>query len=238
MNILAIDSSSKAASVAIVRDGKLVGDFFINTKITHSQTLLPMVDALLKSTKTKLSDIDTFAVSVGPGSFTGVRIGVCAIKGLAMASNKPCVAISTLLSMAYNLINSGAIVCAVMDARRGQVYNALFDVNNGKVSRICEDRAISIGDLAKELKCAKYVTKKVILLGDAANMCYNKLLECGIDLQLAPEHLLYERASSVAFAAIDADKTVSAEELVPVYLRMPQAERERLQKQRDTSDRR
>ncbi len=229
MNILAIDSSAKAASVAIIKDGQLIGEFFINTKITHSQTLMPMVESALNCTKTDISQIDKFAVSVGPGSFTGVRIGVCAIKGMALAQNKPCVAVSTLLSLAYNLNFMNCIICAAMDARRSQLYNAIFEANSGKVSRLCEDRTISIAQLADEIK-TKYTGKKVVIIGDGAHLCYNELSKSGCDVSLAPEHLLYQRASSVGFIASEEKTTVEADKLVPFYLRLAQAERERLNK--------
>ena len=185
MKVLALDSSAKACSVAITDDNRILGSFFINTALTHSQTLVPMIDSVLKSTNTALEDIDRIAVSAGPGSFTGVRIGVSAVKGIAMPLNKPCVSISTLESMPYNVIDCDCIVCAVMDARCNQVYNALFDVTNREVTRLCDDRALSIPDLAEELKSYK---SKIVLVGDGAELCYDSFKELSIDISLAAEN--------------------------------------------------
>ena len=151
MKILALDSSAVSASAAILDDDKVLGEFFINTKQTHSQTLMPMVQQVLTQTKTNLEEIDLFAVSVGPGSFTGVRIGVACVKGMAFAQNKPCIAVSTLEAMAYPLSMLNGIICAVMDARCQQVYHALFRVNGSAVERICDDCAVAISDLAESL---------------------------------------------------------------------------------------
>lgn len=235
MKILSLDASATSASVCIydVDDQKIIGDFFINTKLTHSQTLVPMIDATLSSTKTELSDIDCFAVNTGPGSFTGIRIGVSVIKGMAMAHSKPCVSISTLESMAYNFIDSeDVIVCACMDARRNQVYNALFSVIDGSVERLCDDRAISIENLYDELKS---IAKHVVLVGDGAKLCYDNKPD-NFDVELATESKRYQRASSVALCAVDninSSDTLTASTLMPTYLRPSQAERERLQKDKE-----
>ena len=162
MKILAFDSTATSASVAVFDDDNLIGEFFINTKQTHSQTLLPMAESLLKNTKVDVKDIDLFAVNTGPGSFTGVRIGVAAVKGMAMALNKPCVAVSTLDSMAYNLLDVNCTAVCVMDARCNQVYNANFKVDNGNVEKLCDDRALSIDELTDELKS---VDGHIVLVG-------------------------------------------------------------------------
>ena len=226
MKILALDSSATAASAALLEDDVILGEFFINTKLTHSQTLMPMVDALLKNTCVSIEGIDAFAVSAGPGSFTGIRIGVAAVKGMAMAANKPCVSVSTLEAIAYNLTGVNGIACAVMDARCQQVYNALFESENGIVRRITPDRAIAIEQLRIELCNQK---KPIFFVGDGAQLCYNKI-RCDLPaVQCAPPHLLYQRASGVARAAVDVLKhgqALSAAQLMPVYLRLPQAERE------------
>lgn len=230
MKILAIDSSAKAASVAIIENKKLLGEFFVNVGLTHSQTLMPMVEDTLKNTNLKISDINAFAVSVGPGSFTGLRIGVAAIKGMAFADDIPCIEVSTLYSMAYNLINEDAIICAVMDARCNQVYNAVFDVCDEKITRLTPDRTISIEELYFELE---KLEKKVILVGDGAVLCYNKNKN-NLNLHLAHENKRFQRASSVAFAAyvayLNDNATISSADLVPKYLRIPQAERELIKK--------
>ncbi|MBR2714648.1 MAG: tRNA (adenosine(37)-N6)-threonylcarbamoyltransferase complex dimerization subunit type 1 TsaB [Ruminococcus sp.] len=235
MKIFSLDSSATCASVSIYDDveNKVVGEFFINTRLTHSQTLLPMIDALLSSTCTELNDIDAFAVNTGPGSFTGIRIGVSVIKGMAMPEDKPCVSVSTLESMAYNFIDSDdVIVCACMDARRNQVYNALFEIQSGSVVRLCEDRALSIEDLFSELKT---YSKRVILVGDGAKLCLDSEFCCG-NVELAFIDKRYQNATSVALCAkkyIDAGDKLNASTLMPTYLRPSQAERERLNKEKE-----
>ncbi|MDQ5983505.1 MAG: tRNA threonylcarbamoyladenosine biosynthesis protein TsaB [Eubacteriales bacterium SKADARSKE-1] len=224
MRILALDSSAKSASVAILEDKKVLGEFYINVGLTHSQTLLPMVKSLLENTKIDLYTIDCFAVSAGPGSFTGVRIGVSAVKGMALALKKPCVSVSTLESLAYNVINENCIVCAVMDARCNQVYNAIFKIENGKITRLTPDRAISIDELYIEL--SKY-NEKIILVGDGADLCYNKKV-CNLSLCVANESFKCQTAKSVAYVGRDLflnGEAVPAANLVPTYLRRPQAER-------------
>ena len=226
MRILAIDSSATAASAALVEDGKVMGEFYINTRLTHSQTLMPMIDDVLKCTRTELSGVDLFAVSAGPGSFTGIRIGVASIKGLAMAQEKPCVGVSTLEAMAFNLEHLEGTVCAVMDARCQQVYNAIFSVQCGRLERITPDRALSIEELAKE--CENY-TKPLFLVGDGANLCYNNEWFKTLNAILPPEPLVYQRACGVAKSALitfERGGAVTPAALMPIYLRLPQAERE------------
>lgn len=221
MLILAIDSSASPASAAILENGRLLGEFFINTKQTHSQTLLPMVQQLMSAVGKTCADFDIMAVSNGPGSFTGVRIGVSCVKGLALPNSIACCGVSTLEAIAVaGRVYEGCVICAVMDARCGQVYNALFEVKNGQLLRITEDRALSIDELSGE--CAPHGSK-VILFGDGAELCYNTFKAWGA--QLAPEQIRFQRASSVALAA-ESNKTVTAAELMPAYLRLPQAERE------------
>ncbi len=229
MKIFAVDTSAKSASVALLENGEIKGEFFINTMLTHSETLMPMTDALLKSVRINPENIDCFAVNVGPGSFTGVRIGISAIKGMAYALNKKCVAVSTLESMAYNIKNTNAVVCAVMDARCNQVYNAMFDISGDTPKRLCDDRAISIDELQNEIQ--QY--KRVILVGDGANLCFAKLSDSISQLEIASENVRFQRASSVALAAekfIENNNTVSADMLMPEYLRLPQAQRELIAK--------
>ena len=223
MKVLAVDSSAKACSAAITDDNRILGSFFINTALTHSQTLVPMIDSLLKNTATDLDKIDYFAVSAGPGSFTGVRIGVSAIKGIAMPLDKPCVSVSTLEAMAYNVTDRDCVVCAVMDARRSQVYNALFKVKDSTVTRLCDDRALSIEELGNELKD---INERVVLVGDGAELSFRVLSELGLPCVLAPENLRMQSAWGVAMAALDKEPG-NADSLLPVYLRLSQAERER-----------
>lgn len=226
MKILAVDTSATAASVAVAEENKLIGEFSINTALTHSQTLIPMVDELLKNTGLSVNDIDAVAVNAGPGSFTGVRIGVAAVKGIAFPKNLPCVSVSTLESMAYNMLGNDCIVCSVMDARCSQVYNALFRVKGCTVTRMTDDRALSLTDLKNELQ---NINEKVVLVGDGAVLCSKFLGEELENIMLAPFNNRIQTASSVAYAAfekINNGETVKADELMPVYLRLPQAQRE------------
>lgn len=227
MLVLGIDSSASAASVALLDGERLLGEFFVNTKQTHSQTLLPMAEALLSSLGKKCEDLDLIAVSQGPGSFTGVRIGVSCAKGLAFPHDTPCCGVSTLEAIAYGGIAcEGSLLCAVMDARCGQVYNALFLAENGLIKRITEDRAIAVEALVEE--CCEY-GKRVILLGDGAKLCHDTFKNQGA--MLAPASIRFQRASSVAFVAMNHGEFIPARQLNPFYLRPPQAERELKRKQ-------
>lgn len=234
MLILAVDSSASPASAAVTEDGKLLGEFFVNTKQTHSQTLLPMVEALLGSLGKTCADFDLMAVSSGPGSFTGVRIGVAAVKGMAFPNNTLCCGVSTLEAIALGGLGlEGDVICAVMDARCGQVYNALFRVEQGTLFRLTEDRALSIEEL--ETQCRPY-GDKLVLFGDGAALCCRSFQSWGA--RLAPEAVRFQRASSVAAAAErlwKEGKAVPAGELTPAYLRLPQAERE-LKKRRERGE--
>ena len=229
MLILALDSSASPASAALLEDGKILSEFYINTKQTHSQTLMPMAEAVLRLSAKTLDDVDCLAVSAGPGSFTGVRIGVSCVKGLAMARNIPCAGVSTLRAMAENARGLDGIVCAVMDARCGQVYNALFRVENGEIERLCADRALPISELYAE--CKAY-GDKLLLVGDGAALCHKTFSAFGARL-LQPQQQ-FQRASGVAIAAQEqlcAGQTVTPDALMPIYLRLPQAERELKKKQ-------
>lgn len=225
MIVLAVDSSAVAASAAIISDRKVLGEFYINTKLTHSQTLMPMIHDVLTCTQTDINSIDLFAISSGPGSFTGIRIGIASVKGLAFPLNKPCAGVSTLEAIAHNLGHMEGTVCAVMDARCGQVYNAVFSSDGKTLTRLTPDRAISIEKLAYE--CEKY-SKPVFLAGDGAKLCYNDRRFKALGAVLPPEPLIYQRACGVAKAAetvVAAGKTVSSADLMPVYLRPAQAQR-------------
>ena len=225
MLILALESSAKAASVALCRDGVLIAHSQQCSGLTHSCTLLPMAEQMLKNTDTRLAEVDAIAVARGPGSFTGVRIGVSTAKGLAWGAQKPAIGVSTLEAMAYHGLaaGEGALVCAAMDARRSQIYNALFEIWGGKPVRLCEDRAISLAELGEELG---KMQKSAFLVGDGAQLCYNTCLDMGIPAVLAPGNLVSQSAWGVAMAAFG-QTPVPAEELLPVYLRLSQAERER-----------
>ncbi len=230
MKILAVDSSAKSGSVSILEDGKNLAEFYINNKLTHSQTLMPMIEWILKSTNLKTHDIDYFAVSVGPGSFTGLRIGISCIKGLAFAENKPCIAVSTLEGLSRN-ISQPSVICSVMDARCSQVYTSQFEFDGEKYIRITPDEAISISELEEKLKKTQ---KNVILVGDGAKMCYNMLKETCENLTLSSENVRFQHAFGVAQVAYEKVKngdTVSSDKLIPMYLRLPQAQRELLKKE-------
>ena len=232
MLMLSVDSSAAPASVCLSEDGKIIADYYLNTGFTHSQTLMAMAESVLTISGRAASDIDVYAVNCGPGSFTGVRIGVSAVKGMAFASDKPCVAVSTLQSMAYNCLGNYAIVCACMDARRQQVYNAVFRVDGDNIDRLCEDRAIAVDELLAEL--GNY-DEEIILVGDGAALVYDSAESDRI--RLAPESIRYQRASSAAAAALELYKrgeVISPAALMPTYLRLSQAERERNAKQKGT----
>lgn len=231
--LLALECSAGAASAAVIDHGRLLAEFYTNVKLTHSQTLMPMVEGMLSASGLTLPQMDGFAVSAGPGSFTGVRIGVAALKGMAWPLNKPCAAVSSLAAMAENLAGWDCVVCGVMDARCNQVYNALFRSSRQGMTRLCGDRALLIPELGAELTalCRSPDTAglPVIFLGDGAELCFAALAEELPAAVLAPEHLRYQRAAGVAAAAeklFAAGETVTAAELMPVYLRLPQAERE------------
>lgn len=228
MKILAIDTSAKAASACIAQEDKIIGEFFINTSLTHSRTLIPMIEQLCVNSGVSLNEIEAIAVNAGPGSFTGVRIGVAAAKGLAFENNLPCVAVSTLESMAYNALYSDCVICAVMDARCSQVYNALFRVKDGQLTRLCDDRALALNDLEQELKTV-YNGEKIMLIGDGAEISFEFLRKSVPDVFLSPVNIRVQKASSTALAAfkrISAGEVLTDEGLMPVYLRLPQAQRE------------
>ena len=230
MLLLAFETSAKAASVALMDDSRLLGESYQNTGLTHSQTLMVMAQDLIKQCGHTPADVTHVAVAAGPGSFTGVRIGVAAAKGFAWGACLPCYGVSTLESMALGLGIWNGTICAAMDARRAQVYNALFEVKNGEISRICEDRAISLAELGEELKA---INGPVYLVGDGAALCHRTLTE--LPLILPPEWKQHQRAVGAALAAaaqIAAGLPGDGAALTPNYLRLSQAERERLEKEK------
>ena len=229
MKLLALECSAAPASAAVLEDGEIVASAFVNVKQTHSRTLLPMVEAMLRDADLTMSDIGGIAVSAGPGSFTGVRIGISAAKGLAAPGDLPCAGVSTLLAMAHNISLEGALVCAVMDARCEQVYNALFEIQNGRVARLCEDRALSCKDLAENVKkMSQNGTKRVIIVGDGCKVFLPYVQDLP-GTALAPVRDRFQNAVSVGLAAtpmFESGQAVPPERLLPIYLRLPQAERE------------
>lgn len=237
IRILAIDSSAKAASCAIAEDGSLTALYFQKTGLTHSRTLLPMAEAMLRNCELNIKDIDLISVSNGPGSFTGIRIGCATAKGLMWGAKIPGCGVSTLEAMAYQAAayqtaETDIVICPVMDARRSQVYNALFETApgcHGSPVRLCPDRAISIEELGKEIK---KVEKSVFFIGDGAELCYNNLSGLtGAGLILAPDSYRHQNAWGVALAAMARDKSDYSEP-DPVYLRPSQAERERAEREK------
>lgn len=219
--ILGIDASAITAGCALCEGDKIVAEQFLNTRHTHSETLLPMISSMLKSAGVELSDLEKIAVSAGPGSFTGLRIGISTAKGLADAAGKPCVSVSTLEAIANNFLGVDGVICACMDARCKQVYNALFKSENGVITRLCEDRAISLADLSAELE---KLDGNVILAGDGAELVHSFTEG---KYTLSPPLMRFQRGSGVCFAALNAPEIAPAA-LMPTYLRLPQAERERL----------
>ena len=230
--ILAFETSAKAASVALLENGKLLGESYQNTGLTHSQTLLQMAEDLLKTCGKTPADVTAVAVAAGPGSFTGVRIGVAAAKGFAWGAKLPCVGVSTLEAMAESLGVWQGYIVPTMDARRSQTYTAVFRAEDGKLTRQEEDQAISYAELGEKIKNYE---KPIFLVGDGGEICYNMLQETVPGLVLPPEHHRHQRAVGVALVA---EKTLAAGErpdggsLKPNYLRLSQAERERLEKQK------
>ena len=229
MRILALESSAKAASCAVLAEGVPIASAWQCTGLTHSRTLLPMVEDMLRNSELTMGDIDAVAVAAGPGSFTGLRIGISAVKGLAWAADKPCVGVSTLEAMAWPLAHlNGTLFCA-MDARRRQIYNAVFRCGDGGPVRQREDRAISLEDAAADLAGLE---GPLTLVGDGAQLGRQDFEARGIPCRRAPVHLRMQSAVGVGLAAsaLWPRGVVSAQKLSPVYLRLSQAERERLER--------
>lgn len=215
--LLSMDSSAVTASVALTDGNDVIKSEFVNSGLTHSETLLPMITRVMDGHK--FGELDGIAITAGPGSFTGVRIGVATVKGLAFNDDIPCYSVSTLEAIAYNFLGEDTVVCAVMDARRMQFYNALFRVQNGKIERLCDDRAISLEDLREDVK--QY--KNFVIAGDGARLCFQNIAldNCTI----ADDDKMYQNAVGVAKAAQNKN-AISPKALMPVYLRQSQAERE------------
>ncbi|MCL2488645.1 MAG: tRNA (adenosine(37)-N6)-threonylcarbamoyltransferase complex dimerization subunit type 1 TsaB [Oscillospiraceae bacterium] len=253
MKLLSIDCSAGPASVAVTENGRILASAYINLgrtpqrsagghasslktaesssapRITHSQTLLPMVEAMLQNSRIPLEEIGGFAISAGPGSFTGTRIGIAAVKGLAFSADLPCLPVSTLEAIAMNFLELplNGIICAAMDARCEQIYTAFFRIADGEIRRLTEDMALAEGEARERLEA---YGEPVYLAGDGAELCYERWQDKPLKCVLAPPQLRYQQAAGVATAAermLAAGQAVSAADLMPVYLRAPQAERER-----------
>ena len=230
MLILAFETSAKAASVALTQNGTLLGESYQNTGLTHSQTLMVMAEDLLKQCGKTVSDLSAVAVAEGPGSFTGVRIGVAAAKGLSWGRQIPCCGVSTLEAMAEGLGVWEGHICACMDARRSQVYNALFLAEGGKLCRVSQDRAIALSELKEDLA---HIGGPIFLVGDGSSLTYRNLSPEIDNLVMPPEHRMHQRAVGVALAAerkLLAGEAADGNALTPNYLRLSQAERERAEK--------
>ncbi len=231
MRILSVDSSAKSASAALTDNGRIIAECYSDAGLTHSKTLIPMIDGVFKNADTDLSTVDVFAVTHGPGSFTGVRIGVAAIKGLADALGKKCIGISTLEAIAWSLQGFNCIAVCAMDARCNQVYTASFAINGNCIERLSEDEAISIDELLERLK---NIEGDIYFVGDGAKLCFDK---CTLkNAHLAPAHIVLQHAGCVGLCAekkLEIQAPVDAGQLTPVYLRVPQAERE-LKKRQNT----
>ena len=231
MIILAFDGTAKCASCAVLRDEVCLGEYNIDNGLTQSELLLPMAESLMKSLKLNFSDVDLYATSVGPGSFTGVRIGAALVKGLAFGRDIPCAAVSTLDGLAENLRGLKGIIVPVMDARRGQVYSAIFRCDGEKMEKLAEDMAIAIKDLGEMLR--QYEGESIYLVGDGYDVARRGITDSRIKLEITPHGMRNESAASVARVAhrqYNEGNTVSDSELSPTYLRLPQAERERLER--------
>ena len=233
MKILGIDTSALVATVALCEDEKPLAVYSQKCGLTHSQTMLPMVKNVLDNTDTSIDDIDMIAVSEGPGSFTGIRIGISTVKGLAFGKNKICIGVSTLEAMARTIAEfcTDAIICPVMDARRNQLYNAIFQFRGGKLLRLCEDRMIEAPALAKELDA---MDQPVYFIGDGYDIMSRMKLSYQKE---TPAACRWQNGYGVAMAALaryneTEDKSVFTDRLLrPEYLRLPQAERELKEKE-------
>ena len=233
MNILAMDTSGPVAGCCVMSDGKVRHLIAIEHGLTHSETVMPAVEAAMSASGLTCKDIDVFAVVAGPGSFTGVRLGVCAAKGLAHAAGKPCAPVHALEALAMNLAGFDGIVCPILDARRGQVYCAAFDVSTGKPLRMLEDDAVALEEFISRMP----EERRIAFVGDGVAVNEKKILAIlGDRAFIPPVNLRSLRADAVCeIARMNEDKWVPAHELTPVYLRKPQAERERMEKMNNAS---
>ena len=231
MLILGIDTSAAPCCAAIYDSDKdiVLAQTVINNKLTHSVTLMPLVEDIIKNSGIKLSDIDLFAVSAGPGSFTGLRIGISAVKGMAFANNKPCAEVTSSESMVYNLSAFDCIVCSAIDARCNQVFDAVFEIKKGKVTRLTDESCHKAEELAQNLSA--YGDKEIVLVGDGAELLLSECEKAGLkNVRLSPSHLRYQTGAGVCLAAMDKEQ-IKPEALMPMYLKLPQAQRELMAKQ-------
>ena len=227
MTILAIDTSAASISVAICKDNKIISACELNVKVTHSNTLMPIINFCLKSANLTISDINALACTYGPGSFTGIRIGIATIKGLSLPGDIPCVPVSTLEAIAYPFKDSNKIICSVMDARCNQFYNALFKSECSNLIRLTLDNALKCNEIIDILK-SEYMNEQIIIAGDGTDLFANNCTKI-TNISPANNSVKYQNAKSVALIAENKfinGEFLSAEELLPIYLRPSQAERE------------
>ncbi len=232
MKILGIECCTKACSAALYEDGKITASFSLNGTLTHSETLLPIIKSIYEISSSNLDDTDYIAVTIGPGSFTGIRIGLATAKGIAQGKDKPMIGLSSLEALCYNVSDFDGIICPCLDARRAQVYNAVFEFREGNLFRLCEDRALSVDELKDELK--KY-DKPIMFLGDGARLVYDSIAD-GTKKVFAGENDIYLRADSVCLAAANevglcTFRPQNFKDITPVYLRLSQAEREKKERE-------
>jgi len=234
MLIFAVDTCSMSSSAAIADEERVLAQFTVNHKKTHSEKIMPQIDSMLKASDIVLDDIDVMAAAVGPGSFTGVRIGVATIKGFALALNKPCVAVSSIEALAYSVKSFKGIVSPILDARRNQVYNAVFKSDAREIERLTPDRAISLSELLDELSKTE---ENIIFVGDGVPVFKNEIENVLKNrAYFAPKPLVYNLASSVAEVGIrkyEIGETVKPELLTPEYVRLSQAEQEKQMKKEE-----
>ena len=227
MNIVAIDTSGPAASCAVLIDGEIVQSIAMNRGLTHSETIMPALDAFMSAARLSCDQVDCFATVAGPGSFTGVRIGVCAVKGLAHAWNRPCARIDALEALAMNFAGFDGLACPILDARRGQVYCAAFDMKNGMPERVLEDAAIDLTEFLASLP----KDRRLVFLGDGLRVHAARIRETLTEALIAPANLRQLRADAACLLAeARPEEWMEARKLTPIYLRLPQAERERNQR--------
>lgn len=229
MLILGIETSAVSVGAALLSDGKVLSESYLNVGLTHSETLMEVVSACLHNANKTVADVDAFAVSRGPGSFTGIRIGVSAVKGLCFGTGKPVYGVSTLEAMAYGAALEAYLICPVMDARCMQVYSALFQYQNGELIRLLDDKPRKLEELAADLS---RFSGKALFIGDGAKLAAKYFSEkTDRRFEIFPEIFQYQRACGVAFAANirynEGDKGEDAKDLTPSYLRLSQAEREK-----------
>ena len=228
MKILGIDTTAKVSTAALMCDGNIIAELDLSAGFTHSQTILPIINSILDLSNTTINDIDLFAVTTGPGSFTGVRTGVSLVKGLAFPRNIGCIGLSSLEALAYNLYGLDGFICPVMDARRSQVYTALFEFSDGIMKRCTDDDIMKIDELGEKIK---NISKPLFFVGDGATLCYNNLGNMNDNFVLAPLALRHQKGASVCRLAnhlVETNKNciVDCETIMPSYLRPSQAERE------------